>query len=130
MPRCRSWRPTTLALTVGKPGRDRVNWKPCHTKVDVRGLRCEECYQLLATHPDARVRAALAKESNVPDWVIQILATDPDPAVFLAVRDRIPQIATIVHAEVADELWADSETETSSDTGTSLDEFVEWTEET
>jgi len=80
---CRSWRPREASTHPPGhlPGRCRVCWRPCLSRVGAGQTRCADCSWALAQHPDPRVRLALAAAHGVPPDVLELLATDPDPLV-------------------------------------------------
>ncbi len=69
----------------GTPGR-RPTWTRCHNPVEPGQVRCRDCWNTLATHPDPDVRIALAGEANIPEDIADFLAHDPDPRVVAAME--------------------------------------------
>lgn len=79
MARCRSWVPVDVTVDQGRPSRP--GWRPCRNKVARGVARCDECWIILATHPDPLVRRGLATEENLPTEIIELLQQDSDPEV-------------------------------------------------
>lgn len=94
MPRCRSWRPTSEALTADSihadcaPGVCRQHWQPCRERAGRRGERCDSCWEMLAQHPQPSIRALVCAEPDIPDWVLDVLAEDDDEYVRMVAADR------------------------------------------
>lgn len=87
MPRCRSWRPVlskTRPAAYADPGQDRTQWTRCRARVAKGQVRCPECYDLLANHPNEQIRAMLAGEQAVPEAVLATLLDDPTAVVSMA----------------------------------------------
>lgn len=92
MPRCRSWRPAptkSRPAIFADPGQDRAQWTRCRTRVPKGQVRCAECYDLLASHPNEAIRAMLAGEQAVPEDVLAYLLDDPTAVVATAAADAM-----------------------------------------
>jgi hypothetical protein len=86
MSRCRSWRPSEAGRLAGhpanhQPGECRKCWRPCFNRVEEGCKRCVECADLLAEHANPGIRLALASESDLPDRLLRLMATDLDVMV-------------------------------------------------
>lgn len=68
------------SLSVTAPG-TRGDWRLCRNRVEPGQVRCDECAQMLADHPDATVRRMLASEDALPRNIVEILVTDGDSVV-------------------------------------------------
>ena len=86
MSRCRSWRPTadTEHEPGHRPGRCRHCWRPCFRPTVNGQIRCPECEDALANHPDAQVRYDLASEPEIGVDILGLLVSDMDPRVAQA----------------------------------------------
>ena len=64
----------------------------CRNKVLVKGDRCDDCWQALATSRDVQDRIKAARAPELPDKVFVVLAVDPEDLVRteLAKRDDLP----------------------------------------
>lgn len=95
MSRCRSWRSRldTRHTALHPPGTCRACWRPCFRPVEADQLICEDCLFELAEHRDPNVRLALLNE-DPPEEVVQLLATDLDPAVQRAAAFRLLDAST------------------------------------
>jgi len=93
MARCKSWRPlpgSSHAAEKAPGGKARL-WKPCRRKVPKGRIRCEDCENVLLTHPDPVVRRWLAEEPGQDRDVLDVLAGDLDPSVSAAARTRLAE---------------------------------------
>lgn len=91
MSRCHSWRPVEgSGHPVGHaPGHCRKCWRPCFRRTGPGRVRCDECEDALANHPDEMVRRCLAADDDASDDVLELLATDLNPSVQRAASYRL-----------------------------------------
>lgn len=89
------------------PGECRACWKPCFNKVEPgNGSHCDECLRLLATHGYVAVRAALAKEDDVPTGILELLASDLEVAVSAVAADKLKHSSSSgENNEPNDDIW-------------------------
>lgn len=52
-------------------------------------MRCQECEELLASHPDPRVRRMLAAETGLLVELVRRMTTDPDILVASLAEERL-----------------------------------------
>lgn len=62
---------------------------PCRNRVERGQERCDQCLTALRSHPNAKVRKALAVEPNATISTLELLATDLDLGVALTAKTRL-----------------------------------------
>lgn len=72
-----------------RPGGKARSWSPCRSKTPSGTLRCDRCWNDLVAHPDAGIRAAVAREPDAPRDVLETLAGDLDITVAHAATEAL-----------------------------------------
>lgn len=104
--RCQ-WRPV---MELGSkhnrhlPGECRECWKPCFHKVE-HGKHCPECLSLLAFHPNSVVRSALANENDLPDDILELLASDLQTSVSVPASQELNRRRGTDNGDITADLW-------------------------
>lgn len=95
MGRCKSWRWTGGPSHDGcLPGRCHRHWEPCRNPVATGEDRCGDCWAALAASTNPAVKELLLAEPDVPAWVLDQLAVDPDDYIaMLAESAGVRQLA-------------------------------------
>lgn len=72
------------------PGECRTCWALCRGRVERGQIRCRQCTEALAVHPNPVVRVALAKEVGTYDVdILELLSIDLDMNVSVVAQTRL-----------------------------------------
>lgn len=75
-----------LRCNAAAPGDDAICWAKIPT--DQPGLLCDDCWLLLATKGEVSQRVLLAEEPELPAWIADTLAKDPQVLVRANLASR------------------------------------------
>lgn len=74
--------------------------RPCRHKVSAPGKRCPSCWNALVRSPNIAVRTLLAKEPDMPQEVLNLLASDHIMTIRMAVAE-LPNLPYAIQEQLA-----------------------------